>query len=96
MIVGVLMFPLFFIWAPWISAKTPDEIRAKYGRNVPSTWEAVTVEHGEFLEWEFGTVAGHPWQFAGLTVLVFACWGFLLWSASYAEKLREGVPRKLD
>ena len=54
----------FFVWAPWSSAISPEECMSRYNRAVPAEWEAVIVDHGNFIECRRGLPASHPLAFA--------------------------------
>ena len=62
----------FFVWAPWLGAKSYEEAVALYGAVVPPNCHAVAVNHGQFSCLPWGTVSSNPWGFALCTVLLLA------------------------
>ena len=80
LLAALVMFYLFFTWAPWVAARTPEDTMELYGISVPEEWRAVVVEHGHVYEWPLGTISQNPWGFAAWTMLLASCLGFLYWS----------------
>ncbi len=84
----ILMFPVFFCWAPWESAIPREEALARFPGQVGADWRAVTVNHGKVHEWKLGTVSQNPAGFALCTLLLVAILGVLFWSIWFAARTK--------
>lgn len=91
-LLAIVVFPLFFFVADWLSAQTPSELREEDGTLVPEHWRAVTVSGGKCTEWSYGTVRENPLSFAFWAGLLFTVLALLLVSAIYAGRLRASDP----
>ena len=88
-ITAVLMFPIFFCWAPWEAAMTREEtLRLFPDSVVPIEWKAVRVSPGGVHEWKLGTVSQNPVGFTLYTLLLASILGVLFWSIWYAARLK--------
>ncbi len=87
-VVALLMFPVFFCWAPWEAAVPREEALARFPGQVGAGWQAVTINHGVVREWKLGTVSQNPVGFALCTVLLASLLGALFWSVWYAARLK--------
>jgi len=67
----------FFNFAPWASAITPAECEERFHVSVPREWRALTVNHGQFLEYKRGLPADDP--------VLFYFYGFLYFGGGIAN-----------
>jgi hypothetical protein len=69
-VVGLVSGLAFLLWAPWTDALHLPNAEKLYGREFPSQWNAVVVNHGQFRNEPWGIPADHPIGYAVLTFVM--------------------------
>ena len=88
-VTALLMFPIFFFWGSWESARTREEtLRLFPESNIPIGWKAVLMNHGVVHEWKLGTVSQNPIGFILCTFLLASILAVLFWSIWFAARLK--------
>ena len=85
--VALLLFWLFFLWAPWTSCKSITTEMQKQRISPPGA-KSYYVNHGETVYLSHGTKEEEPFQFTCLTFTLFGCVIFLILSGRYAGKIK--------
>lgn len=72
--VFVVMFALFVIWAPWVSAIPREEALQRYpDLDIPVDWNVVVISHGTPNRWYPGTVTDNPIGFLCCLAAFIGC-----------------------
>jgi hypothetical protein len=75
------MYPLFFMWIPWIASQPIADMSPSVLASMPAGCPAVFSSHESHSCFWAGSVHRHPLAFAAITAGLLICWGVLIGSA---------------
>jgi hypothetical protein len=73
----LVMYPLFFIWAPWIAARPVGELPDEVVRTLPPGCSAAAPNHGTYGCCWCGTIESNPLGFAVCSAVLFGYAAYL-------------------
>ena len=72
---------IFIYWAPWLASKPIEQITQYSLSNTPPPpgVRAFSINHGNAIYYEHGTVSEEPIWFSLLTLILLFLWAVLVW-----------------
>ena len=74
----VALFPLFFMWVPWIAAEPISDVPTSIAAQMPTGCSAVFANHGKYSCFESGLIREHRIRFEVLSLGLVAAWGMIV------------------
>lgn len=97
LVVICIVYPAFFILAPWRAARAVSEATPAVMASLPAECPAFTVNHGQYGCFWFGTQTQNPVGYFLCTALLTACVAFVLFTGMTGRgiySLLHGGPRR--
>jgi hypothetical protein len=93
--VCLALFPIFFVFAPWLAALPFSEAPPGIAAGLPVGCPAFTVNHGQYHCFWFGTRGQNPLGFWLCALLLISCWAFLIFTGKTGRGFRIPALREL-
>jgi hypothetical protein len=90
-VVSLCMFPIFFVLAPWLGALPLSDASPGVAAGLPIGCPALTVNHGQYNCFWYGTRSQNPMGFWLCALLLLSCWAFLVYTSKTGRAFR--IPR---